>query len=110
MKLLTKELRSNIPPLYSNEKKKNPKVWTKFFTPWSNWTWYVTEFDGKDTFFGLVEGLEVELGYFSLSKLKSIKGPYGLNIERDIHFTPKSLSEVRKKDARIDIFFNPILR
>ena len=27
----------------------------KFFTPDSNWTWYATEFDGKDTFFGKPE-------------------------------------------------------
>ncbi len=69
----------------------------KFFTPDSNWTWYATEFDGEDTFFGLVSGFEEELGYFSLSELQSVTGPLGLHIERDIHWTPKPLSECRSK-------------
>jgi len=36
----------------------------KFFSPWMNWTWYAVEFDGKDIFFGLVEGFATEWGYF----------------------------------------------
>lgn len=66
----------------------------KFFTPWSNWTWYATEFDGEDTFFGLVYGFERELGYFSLRELEKIRGPMGLCIERDLYFTPRKLSEI----------------
>jgi hypothetical protein len=31
----------------------------------SSWTWYSTEFDGEDLFFGLVVGFETELGYFN---------------------------------------------
>ena len=54
-----------LPKLYSQEEKGDEAVaYVKFFTPWSNWTWYATEFDGEDTFFGLVIGLETELGYF----------------------------------------------
>ena len=63
-------------------------------TPDSNWTWYVTEFDGKDTFFGLVDGFEKELGYFSLSELESVKGPLGLKIERDVYFKPMKLKDL----------------
>jgi hypothetical protein len=58
----------------------------KFFISDAQWTWYASEFDGEDIFFGLVIGLEIELGYFSLSELKSVKGPLGLPIERDLHF------------------------
>jgi len=94
MKLLTEEIRKKIPPLYSQENVKDPIVHVKFFTPWTNWTWYATEFDGKDLFFGYVVGLEKELGYFSLSEMESIRGPVGLGIERDMHFVPKPLSEV----------------
>jgi hypothetical protein len=54
-----------------------------------------TIFDGEDFFFGLVIGLEIEFGYFSLSELQSVKGPLGLPIERDLHFEPKSLRELR---------------
>lgn len=56
----------------------------KYFTPDSSWTWYATEFDGEDTFFGLVKGFEKEFGYFSLSELESAKGPMRLSIERDL--------------------------
>ncbi len=35
----------------------------KFFTPDAQWTWYVSEFDGEDLFFGLVIGLDIELGW-----------------------------------------------
>ena len=45
----------------------------------------------------LVIGLEIELGYFSLSELKSIIGPSGLLIERDQHFELKSLQEWMEK-------------
>ena len=94
MKLLTQELRRRLPALYSTETDHDPVAQAKFFTPWSNWTWYVTEFDGEDTFFGLVDGLERELGYFSLSELESILGPAGLTIERDLHFKPTPLGRL----------------
>jgi hypothetical protein len=77
-------------PLRSQEKIKNPKILVKFFTPWSNWSWFVTEAekqeDGDWLFFGMVHGLEKELGYFVLSELTSIRGRFGLKIERDMHF------------------------
>jgi len=98
MKLLTKKIREALPKIYANDGKSedDTTVLVKFFTPDSSWTWYATEFDGEDTFFGLVDGQEQELGYFSLRELKSIRGPFGLPIERDRHFTPKSLSKVRE--------------
>lgn len=95
MQLLTKELRQRLPELGATEHMKDPKAQVKFFTPWSNWTWYGVEFDGKDTFFGLVQGFEEELGYFSLEEIASARGPCGLRIERDITFEPTRLSEVR---------------
>jgi hypothetical protein len=96
MKLLTKEIRDKLPPLYSQEKVQDPMVQVKFFTPDSNWTWYGIEFDGKDLFFGWVVGFEKEMGYFSLKELESARGPLGLAIERDKWFTPMRLSEVKK--------------
>lgn len=95
MKLLTDEIRKTLPPLYSQEKLEGKAVaYVKFFTPDSNWTWWATEFDGEDTFFGLVEGFCKDLGYFSLSELESIHGPYGLAIERDLYWKPKTLEEI----------------
>ena len=95
MKLLTKKLREKLPPLYAQEKLGSKAVaHVKFFTPDSNWTFWATEFDGKDTFFGLVDGHEKELGYFSLTELESVRGPMGLPIERDLYWQPKTLEQI----------------
>jgi hypothetical protein len=68
----------------------------KFFTPDGNWTWYPTEFDGEDIFFGLVSGNVLELGYFTLSELEDARGLFGLPIERDLHYTPKTLRVIKE--------------
>ncbi len=102
MKLLTKKLRERLPPLYAQQETEDPMVHIKFFTPDSNWTWYVTEGNAQDDdfiFFGFVEGLEREWGYFALSELESARGPWGLPIERDLYFSPAPFSEVMKAEA-----------
>lgn len=96
MKLLTQEIRTQLPSLYAREHTPDPLVVVKFFTPWTSWTWYAIEFDGEDTFFGLVDGFDCELGYFSLRELQDVRGPGELRIERDLHFKPIPLSEARK--------------
>jgi hypothetical protein len=96
MELLPKEVREVLPKLYANEELGlAAQALLKFFTPDANWTWYASEFDGQDIFFGLVIGLEAEFGYFSLSELTEVRGPLGLPIERDLHYQPKSLRELR---------------
>ena len=88
MKLVTKELRKKLPPLYATQDQKDPLIICKFFYPDFSWTWFATEFDGADTFFGIVDGDFLEWGYFSLSELMATKGPMGLPVERDRYFTP----------------------
>jgi hypothetical protein len=67
---LDQATREKLPPLYSQEALGlEALALVKFFTPDSSWTWYASEFDQEDTFFGMVSGLEVELGNFSLSEL-----------------------------------------
>lgn len=91
MKLLTKAIREKLPKLYSQENiGLDATVVVKFFTPMSNWTWYATEFDGEDVFFGLVDGHEKELGYFRLSELESL----GHQVERDLYFRPCTLESL----------------
>lgn len=100
-KLLDPESREKLPPLYSGEEQGlDALAKVKFFTPDAQWSWFASEFDGHDILFGLVVGLEVELGYFILSELQSVKGPLGLPIERDLHFEPKSLRELRDKHKK----------
>lgn len=97
MELLPDEIRAALPELYANEELGlQAQAIVKFFTPDSNWTWYASEFDGEDIFFGLVIGMEMELGYFSLSELANVRGPLGLPIERDLHFKQKTLQELRE--------------
>lgn len=98
MQLMTDELRRNLPPLYGTEHLPEAVAQVKYFTPWTNWTWYAVEFDGEDVLFGLVEGFEREWGYFSLMELESIKGPGGLRIERDIFFEPRPLGKRGRTD------------
>ena len=117
MKMLTKGIIDSFIKVGRNDIPNAPIV-VKYFTPWSNWTWYATAAtftlkDGRDgdaemfvgqninpediedvQFFGLVEGLERELGYFHLSELQSVAGPFGLKIERDLHFHNKTLGDV----------------
>ncbi|MEM1166279.1 MAG: DUF2958 domain-containing protein [Planctomycetota bacterium] len=98
MKLVTAAIRRSLPPLYATEDgEAEPIVRIKFFTPWTHWTWYAMEFDGEDLFFGLVDGDELELGYFRLSELESVRGPGGLTIERDLHFKPIELKALREQ-------------
>jgi len=105
MKLLTKEIISLLPPIKSTEEKDpaDIPITVKFFTPWSTWSWFCTEGEsllddneqptGNFLLFGYVVGHEKELGYFVLSELQEVKGPCGLKIEHDLHFTG-TLAEV----------------
>jgi len=97
MNLLPPDIAQSIPKLYEQENKGEEAIaHIKLFDPCSNWTWYVTEFDGVDEFFGLVRGFETELGYFSLKELQEYEGPLGIGIERDIWFNPCSLKDIKR--------------
>ena len=94
-KLITKELLNKLPRRYATEGT-DPMVFVHFFHPYSDWDWYVIEYDPESRqFFGLVKGFETELGYFSLDELESIR-VHRCPIERDLYFAPMRLSEVRK--------------
>lgn len=95
MMLIPKYLEKKLPSLYKAENEKDPMVVCKFFLPMTKWTWYAIEFDGKDRFFGYVVGDYNELGYFTLSELKWVEGPYGLKVERDLYFEPQPLSKIK---------------
>ena len=93
--LLTAANRKALPALNATEHVADPIAVVKFFDPCGRWTWYATEFDGVDEFFGLVNGRDQELGSFSLSELTAFKGPFGIGIERDRHFKPTPLSALQ---------------
>ena len=104
MKLITPVIRRVLPPLYSQEALGGMAIaHVKFFTPDSSWTWWATEFDGEDTFFGLVDGHEREFGYFNLSELEAARGPMGLAVERDLYWRPKRFEEIAPEMFRDDV-------
>lgn len=76
----------------------------KLFDPCGAATWILTEMmaDG-DTLFGLADlGFGCpELGTVSLAEIKSMKGPLGLGIERDLYFAPHFPLSVYAESARI---------
>ncbi|MCC6170371.1 MAG: DUF2958 domain-containing protein [Caldilineaceae bacterium] len=100
MKLLTNAILQRLPRLSDIAEDPDPMVQCKFFYPDFHWTWYAIAFDGKDIFFGFVDGDVPELGDFSLRELLSTRGKWGLPIERDLYFTPCRLSELRAKLGR----------
>jgi hypothetical protein len=98
MKLLTKEILRRLPPMGGQSGVADPVAYVKFFTPDAGWTWYATEGerDGADfIFFGYVEGLAAEWGYFSLSELQRVRGVLGLRVERDLWFEPTPVSKLK---------------
>ena len=99
-KLIPNVLLNDIPDLYATEGELNPLCYVKLFTPDSNWTWFIIEFSKADakTCYGYIQGLESELGYFTLEELESVHGPLGLAIERDLSFSPTSFSQIKKDE------------
>ncbi|MGP9812941.1 DUF2958 domain-containing protein [Rhodopseudomonas sp. NSM] len=77
----------------------------KIFCPWTGATWLLTELDpdDPDLAFGLCDlGFGCpELGNVRLSEIEGVRGPGGLTIERDIHFTAtKTLTEYAEEAYR----------
>ena len=100
--LLPKRILKSLPAIGATETQGlNALARVKFFTPDGRWSWYASEFDGTDLFFGFVVGFEPELGYFSLSELKGVRGALGLPIERDRWFRPTPLRQLMI-DAGVD--------
>ena len=96
MKLLTKELLKKLPPIgHSIKTKEEPQAIVKWFTPDSNWTWYVAEYNPEDGMcWGLVDGFEKEFGFFTIDEIQKLKGPLKLPIERDMWFEKCNLNSL----------------
>ena len=98
MKLITKQLEKELAkyPLYSQDGKKDEAlVICKFFL--QGYTWYVLEAEKIDDdyeFYGIIDGQEREYGYFTLSQLESLRGQWGLRVERDRSFKPTAVKDI----------------
>ena len=116
MKLITKAIakqliKADLAFVASADGKTLDNVVVKFFTPWAGATWYVAtgtplDSDGEPDYettqpddwhlYGFCDLGDrdcAEFGYVLLSQLLEIKGPFGLKVERDMHYSGK-LSEV----------------
>ncbi|PXA97562.1 hypothetical protein DMC47_13135 [Nostoc sp. 3335mG] len=89
MSLLTPELRAALRVQYRRDAA-DKRPLAKFFHPLSPATWLASELaEDGDALFGLADlGFGCpELGWFSLSEIEALRLPYGLRIERDLHFS-----------------------
>jgi hypothetical protein len=101
MKIITKAEIKSLPPLGATDGQGDDAVaWVHWFTP--SWDWWATEYDPETgDMYGYVHGFDDEWGYFSLVELEEImrEKPLGLiqgGIERDLHWTPKTIGEIKK--------------
>ena len=100
MKLMTKAIEKKMPALYATEgiSEPNKRAFVKYFNPVGSATWYGVEYDPDERiFFGYVDYIEKEWGYFSLDELEALRLPFGLRIERDLHFEPTLMSNIIKR-------------
>lgn len=73
----------------------------KLFNPTGIGTWYVAAYDPEDhVAWGVVDLHETETGSFSMDELVAFRGRFGLPIERDLHWSPKSLATLLSGGGR----------
>lgn len=99
MKLITKTLEDRFEQVGDQSESSNPIIVAKFFNPCGSQTWYASEYN-KETgiCFGYVTGMDFdEWGTFSIAELESVQLPYGLKIERDLHFKERGFKELIKQ-------------
>ena len=107
MKLLTKaiekKLRDNNKLLESDfETDRRFKPVVKYFNPCGAGTWLITELDEDGRMFGLCDLGQgtPELGYVMLDELQNLRLPFGLSIERDLHFEADKTISKYAEEAR----------
>lgn len=107
-KLLTKELIKRFESIGCQDGCGDPLVIAHYFNPCGAGNWYATEYlPHERIFFGFVSLLEQEWGYFSLDELESTKvPPFGLGIEREIHFQEIRFSALAEREGYRNIFKN----
>lgn len=67
----------------------------KLFNPTGIGTWWIASYDPESEIaFGVAELFERESGSFSMDELVEFRGVFGLPIERDLYYTPRTLAEV----------------
>ncbi len=116
-KLFTKTAYKEVPAIRSTDGQGDSAVvHVRLFSPLSGWAWYVTEFDPETgEAFGLIHGHETELGTFaiglgddqysgeSMQDLNNNFRAKGLRMppyERDLHWTPRFIGDIKGRITR----------
>ena len=99
MKLLTSATKKRFNSVWSQDWQwYNAIIIAKFFTPFSSFTWYATEYNEETwEFFWLVDWwYEKELWYFTLSEFEELNnsGNWNVKVERDIYWNEKTIWEI----------------
>ena len=102
MKLVTKELLRKTPRLGATSEVSDPACQFKLFTPTAGWSWFLIEIDEEARrAFGFAYRVETpecaELGYIDIDELRKLRGPFGLGVERDLYWSARPLSAVRRE-------------
>ena len=67
----------------------------KLFNPTGAGTWWLASYDPETGIaFGVADIHEREAGDIWVPELLQYRGKFGLPLERDIHYTPKTMAEV----------------
>jgi hypothetical protein len=111
MNLLTDDLRAQLrandhahcAAQRRRERSPDPLPVVRLFNPVGHGTWLATELDEEGVLFGLADlGFGCpELGSFSLQELEALRLPFGMTIERDLHFYPTHRLSVYAEAARV---------
>lgn len=109
MKLIAKELEKRFLQIGDQSMEENPLIIAKFFSPVGGATWYASEYDSQNRIcYGYVKdlvpsenGMFDEWGSFSIDELESVQLPFGLKIERDIHFQETRFDNLIQKKGRL---------
>ena len=98
MKILTKAIKEKLIENHKNQDgTKEFKAVLRLFNPTGIGTWYLSELNpDNNVAFGLCCLIDEELGHVNLDELLEFKGRFGLGIERDRFFKPKSLEDCQK--------------
>lgn len=97
MKIITKAIEAAFQKQgYTGDKSpKDIKVVMKLFNPCGAGTWYLYEKEDEDIYWcfaNLGDPICAECGTVSMQELMSLRLPFGMKIERDMHFEPLSMS------------------
>lgn len=89
---------ATMPKSYDTDGQGNDAVaYLHYFT--GSWDWYITEKDvdsdgqGQIQAFGIVDGYECEMGYISIKEITRA------GAELDLHWTPRTLRQIKEKAA-----------